>query len=1066
MKKSMKYIYWVFVFAVLFACLGKLHALSRQGAYDSSYPRLFYSRGDIPSLRKKMEGESCRSLFENCREKVAFDGAFYYALTGDSLTFLKVKEGLLTNIETLHKELPRTSGIGAWYSGRQLKDILMVYDQIAASPLLTDEERTRIEESLSFFVRVFLNDPVQVEITPYVRTDYAPFQIFRWKINDMNVDHFLPIGLYGVMFPKSELGKKALRHAKEMMDFCLLHGVRLPGMWTQGTRYDMAVLRTLFPLAVSFKVNGIKDYFADPKFKGYLSFPARFMAPGDQSSEGIPLLPAVGDGDWSKEYWFILAYAASWYKDSDPEFAANLMWYWNRGGKPKDTSGLIFADYDMKMLKPDSLDCVSSPQGIGNVILRDSFAKPDETYSLFTFGPSWGTPDRIMNRHDDAGGFSIIHSGTALTLDPGLAGYHASRMIRDHAAFVHNTVTIRGLEKSRIIRSFKDNSPIEGTVTDVYPDGLTAFLRGKYVDYTGGDVRLWPCDQPLRRHQRNVFFLKPFGWLILDDLDSAFPLQWNFHALSKYVTQTGSSLFFDTGNESNMELFFPDGENIRWMSDWEVEHIEEDWPVVLSAPYGEGMYIYCALDIARQVNGGHEGAAQVLENILTFPDRPEKIGLIATDHEVEKALGKIGLTVELLSYEDCVKGKLSEYDLIVVGQWGPKYRERDLTEGHENITRFVSEGGRLFWAYQEAFSWQASMRENFDFCKVPIYLGEGFTSTYGSGIELFYPVDLADSPIWKSPNVINEASFDGWKIGENSFYTQKGWATEPVNPDRARYVPIRYSDKWTVHAAIHKVYNLDPFMTYHTHGQSRWIKIFHDPSEDYVMFLEAFKKNSVERANVRKLTKDEVIIEKDGRTYHFIIGNSGDFKGYLYVSVSDSTGLKEIQAVDATSIPINDGVITSDKPVTMHWDLDDRSGWIILLETARITFPRVTFDIKQSRTTQNPLFTKETDKGLFVRAPVGEYMLSIRYGKALNFHPRWNLACIEAKDRKGNPVPWADVYMNGEFIGQTDLWGKMPLRWKIPRNARKPIPVNVLLKKGDMKAKKNILGGRVSINMK
>jgi len=119
-------------------------------------------------------------------------------------------------------------------------------------------------------------------------------------------------------------------------------------------------------------------------------------------------------------------------------------------------------------------------------------------------------------------------------------------------------------------------------------------------------------------------------------------------------------------------------------------------------------------------------------------------------------------------------------------------------------------------------------------------VGEGTSVLWGEGIELDCPITMDNDPIWQSPNRITMKDWDGWQVGPPDTYKMLHYNTKP-NTDRARNFPVYYSDYWRVHASALRTYIINVPRMRKRFGPYRWIKVYHQPSDDYLAVVRAWE---------------------------------------------------------------------------------------------------------------------------------------------------------------------------------------------------------------------------------
>lgn len=151
----------------------------------------------------------------------------------------------------------------------------------------------------------------------------------------------------------------------------------------------------------------------------------------------------------------------------------------------------------------------------------------------------------------------------------------------------------------------------------------------------------------------------------------------------------------------------------------------------------------------------YHSATMTLHSIsLELPQKNLSIGYImGVGDKVPEALEQIGIDVEMLDREELRTGDLNRFDTILVGIRAYAVR-RDLVAYNSRLLDYVHKGGNLIVQYQTP---------EFDaapFGPYPYTMGRRpeEVSEEDAKVTILMP----DNPIFRSPNQITEADFDGW----------------------------------------------------------------------------------------------------------------------------------------------------------------------------------------------------------------------------------------------------------------------------------------------------------------
>ncbi len=148
-------------------------------------------------------------------------------------------------------------------------------------------------------------------------------------------------------------------------------------------------------------------------------------------------------------------------------------------------------------------------------------------------------------------------------------------------------------------------------------------------------------------------------------------------------------------------------------------------------------------------------ATMTLHSIsLELPQKNLSVGYImGVGDKVPEALEQIGIDVEMLDREELRTGDLNRFDTILVGIRAYAVR-RDLVAYNSRLLDYVHKGGNLIVQYQTP---------EFDaapFGPYPYTMGRRPEEVSEEDAQV--TILMPDNPIFRSPNQITEADFDGW----------------------------------------------------------------------------------------------------------------------------------------------------------------------------------------------------------------------------------------------------------------------------------------------------------------
>lgn len=1018
-------------------------------------------KAELARAKENIGIEPLKSYFERLsRGDGGSQAALAYLLTGDIRYAETAKKNIHSDIVYLRTHIPYMVNIWILRSPGRVVSAVLTYDMTRDSGVYTDDDIAEIESTLSWCIDHYLNKGTSHLGKGFIyQTDYIPEDMDDWVIANMNIHRLLAVGLYGLVFRDDPRSKDIIAYSAEYFERILSLGSRPGGAWGENPRYMEGVLRELYMLAMGLKNDGVRDFFADERFRVMLGFFAESIPAPGIGHEHKPLMVAADDSHWWENRSSILSWAASRYNSAEPQDAGEWMWCWRSQGAPLTAESLIFVDPSIESVKPSY---ASYLPGMGYVLMRDRFGEPDETFFFATFGPEYGTANRTMHHAPGHGDFSIIWRGYPLFLTRGCASYVWSRRMRDQVDFARSLVTYDGAGESIAIPEKRfdgpaletNGAPDESLVRDFYPDGVTNSVIAESFEYAAGQVRNWEMNLPAPFNVRHFLFLKPDVFVVWDQVRSAYPLQWNLHLPAETVTQRGNTVTTSNADGVNLTIDFLQDEPLDFTLDWPLESIREDWPVVLSLPWGRGMFVFNALDIARQIiDNDHTGAKRIYENLISYPARPRRIGLIETDGQTAAVLDRLGFSYELLSYDD-LAGDISRFDRIVVGHFAVLVRDRDMCDYRQKLWDYVENGGVCYWAYQYAWGWKPGDTSGPGYFPKTLMVGEGTSVVWGEGIELERPVAMHDTPLWNTPNRIGEADWNGWQVGvPDTFKVMPLYPILP-NTDRARNIPVYYSDHWNVLASVRKTYNINVPQTRSRFGPYRWLKVHHKPSDDFLAVLRPWMKDADRpSAEILASSENEAFIAQGGDIWRLLIGRHDGISANLTLfrydrgSLDVRTGADgetvmlprdrqtvrplEFLAADALEVNVGGMTFLFDNPATLRYDLANGSGSLAVMEQSSAVFPfvfeRVTIDGRSQR-------VRSDGGNTIITVTPGEYSFTVT-GNSLELTRKAHTARIKVVDTAGNPVRWVHVLktLPGKgrtlFQGATDGNGALSVRW-------------------------------------
>ncbi|MCX5659907.1 MAG: hypothetical protein NTW19_09320 [Planctomycetota bacterium] len=542
-------------------------------------PRVMLSPGDIPALRERAARIPSIKAYVD-RLDPALPGEYFryhsgtwgdqdpnskadpptaWLVTGRREAAMRTKEMILTGLrhrlEGFLSPLGNLAGSASSYInlGRGMRPWIQFYDMVAGEGVFTPAEEKWFRAGCAFlghkiadrdyFPREALlhhsDHPRSIH-----RTHWFPSRESDYNYHNIdNLPHNFHEELYGtaimlaLAFPGHSQSEAWLQDSVELLDRELTDFVFPCGAWIESatyTFYTMAAL--LVPPMVALRQAGVRDFFADERFKKIFAFLARLITADDPRC-GHGAFPVLGDAGFPGFFAYVFNWVATLTEPSDPDFAGWMMEAWRRYGSqisPRQCQGLNYLDL---LLSNDWIKPIAQPQqksehlvGMGALLLQNQGAK-DETYFFIKCG-------RIYSHfHGDEGSFILNALGAPLMDEYGVQYAATTNEQRRH-----NTVAFEGRE--------------------VYNRGaITTFRSTEYADHLVGEMPIhvlygaagmsqWGFkgeEGPYGWWRRHVLFDKRSSlFAIYDEIESPYATSLHLHCKAdRYEALAGNRWHFD-----------------------------------------------------------------------------------------------------------------------------------------------------------------------------------------------------------------------------------------------------------------------------------------------------------------------------------------------------------------------------------------------------------------------------------------------------------------------------------------------------------------------------------------
>jgi hypothetical protein len=398
-------------------------------------PHVVARRKDLIRLREKRTSKAFASVWKKLFEPTTRGAVkgLIFAVEGDPLTAWYKKRELIGIAPIRSKMTLLGRDYGDMYSpvgGRPITQLAEEYDLIAASGVFTpDEERE---------VRAFLMLMGHLYMSP---------DFMNWKNGSRNAnfeaDRVDVVSAIGLCFAGNPDSSDFIAHTIEGMERAMeVYCTPDSGKWYENPAcYYLQAAKCRANLAFHLWRDGHYDVSKLPRFRDFLNWGITLLLPPTPHSyeimrdgcsheeyramEKVRRLPPIGDharlGPWVPEHY---AFMSLLYRESDPEFAARLMWAYRKGG----SDGAYFGNLALYFAALDEDDlCFETPiapqeylksrvlEGFG-AIFRGHVEQDNEFYLLLKQGAGG------YRYHRTEGSFILVADGKPLVYDGGEAG--------------------------------------------------------------------------------------------------------------------------------------------------------------------------------------------------------------------------------------------------------------------------------------------------------------------------------------------------------------------------------------------------------------------------------------------------------------------------------------------------------------------------------------------------------------------------------------------------------------------------------------------------------------------
>lgn len=282
----------------------------------------------------------------------------------------------------------------------------------------------------------------------------------------------------------------------------------------EGQEYGSYSIDNLMIFVEALKFNNIKNLYSNPLIQDSYRFPIYFItSDGKSMADFGDSTYGVGES-WSTSMSLIAS------RNRNPY----AQWYLAKTRALENIGkyamlGNLFFDNSVIPISPDVyLQSSNDFNDIGHVALRDGWSDGDVLLA-FKSGPFLG------HTHLDQNSFMLNYKGNWLSTDPGYQDYfNQARNNMSYGTVGHNTVLVDG--------SFQQQK--NGSIEKFYTSGYYDYVLG-----VAGNVY-----DNMNQFSRHVLFVKPWYFLVFDDLKSDNPHKYDF-----LVHMDGSGKMFENSGD-------------------------------------------------------------------------------------------------------------------------------------------------------------------------------------------------------------------------------------------------------------------------------------------------------------------------------------------------------------------------------------------------------------------------------------------------------------------------------------------------------------------------------------
>lgn len=320
----------------------------------------------------------------------------------------------------------------------------------------------------------------------------------KWRINGNHlIAEAVALALMGIMFPEFKEADRWKKRGMGLLERELNAQILPDGVtWEQSTGYQKFVTDLCLLVAILMKINGLKIPEAIlSKLTQMIDF-LNYITKADGR------IPLVGDEDQGR----VTRIGETAYDDARPTITVGSVLL-NRKNSLSTKSEEAFWLLGEKALVKESKTVLPTSRlfkDSGFLVMRDK-----DKYLLFLAGPQNAKYLHASHRHLDMLSFVLDAYGTCFIVDPGTYTYFGDFKWRRYFKSIkaHNTVVVDDKDPVEIKEVFELSHVPYAGIQDFVTNDKFDWVIARHNGYKSVS------------HTRQVFFLKPEYWIIIDLLE-------------------------------------------------------------------------------------------------------------------------------------------------------------------------------------------------------------------------------------------------------------------------------------------------------------------------------------------------------------------------------------------------------------------------------------------------------------------------------------------------------------------------------------------------------------------